>query len=411
MISYTTHFTPSVASGTPSSSSVEFGVDTDQDPVFLSGQVKHSATFARLMLTLGRVVRMDDTPTPRDHSAYQAWVRGEYVKELQATHGHLAPQIESLRARQAQLRDTSAKLRKALDASGFSQARSNFWSWVRLYNREAWLKYDPIVSVQEEATFFEAFSIDESAYARVQLPHSGMYFDQDPVPGTTNIDFSVSLEREFARTRSYRPLHLGVGTQRVSVDTGVSSAVERKIELPESWVRGLVEVQAALALAPVSFTVSAAALAEVLARLESQREKEGPRSLLFDLTPGQPPQITIEPWGDVFTGGKDPYQDDEPRRIRVWGRRRLRVLTDLLPYADAVTVRLLDDGMPSFWTLTIDDITLTVGLSGWTTQDWAGKARFSAFVPASAADPDTAQKALELLRERLTLRPLSLIHI
>ena len=80
---------------------------------------------------------------------------------------------------------------------------------------------------------FEAFSLDESTYARVSLPHSATKSNRKPSCGTTNIDFSVSLERELARTRNYRPLHLTVGSDSVGVDTGVSSTVEKKIDLPE----------------------------------------------------------------------------------------------------------------------------------------------------------------------------------
>jgi len=64
----------------------------------------------------------------------------------------------------------------------------------------------------------------------------------------------------------------------VSLDTGVSSTVEKKIDLPESWVRGLVEVQGALSLAPVELRLQPSAFADVLARLDAERERQGPSS-------------------------------------------------------------------------------------------------------------------------------------
>ena len=108
---------------------------------------------------------MDDTPTPRI-IAYQAWVRGEYVKELQATHGHLAPQI-SLCGRDRHSFVTLPSC-KAPTPAGSASAQQLAGS---ASTTESVVEYDPIVSVQEEATFFRRF-IDESAYARVQLPHS-----------------------------------------------------------------------------------------------------------------------------------------------------------------------------------------------------------------------------------------------
>ena len=104
--------------------------------------------------------------------------------------------------------------------------------------------------------FFEAFSLDESTYARVALPHEATTGEKNFNCGTTNIDFSTSLERELSRTRSYRPLHLTVGKDAVEFDTGISNTIEKKIDLPETWTKGLVEVQAALSLAPVEINIS-----------------------------------------------------------------------------------------------------------------------------------------------------------
>ena len=67
----------------------------------------------------------------------------------------------------------------------------------------------------------------------------------------------------------------------------VSDATEKKIDLPESWVRGLLEVQSALSLATTRLDVSPAFLAEIVSRLEAEREKHGPRSMRFQLSPGE----------------------------------------------------------------------------------------------------------------------------
>ena len=58
--------------------------------------------------------------------------------------------------------------------------RNTFWKWLYDHNREAWFVLDPIVSVQLDATFFEAFSLDESTYARVSLPHSATKSNKKP---------------------------------------------------------------------------------------------------------------------------------------------------------------------------------------------------------------------------------------
>ena len=415
MVSFNGRYTRSSAGGMASGADVTFGADVSSSPVYLNVEVIPSQSFARLMLALGRVVRMQDTGEERDHTVYQAWVQGEYLKELPTQMAAGLMQVPALLAEKERLDARAAELRGVMNKFLWSDPlwdqRREFWAWLYNHNRDAWIVLDPIVSVQPDATFFEAFSLDESTYARVKLPHEQTRTQTSPVYGTTNIDFSGALERELVRTRQYRPLHLTVGADSVQVDTGVSSTVEKKIDLPETWVRGLVEVQAALSLAPTSLTLKASALADVLARLESEREKHGPRSLLFTLVPGELPRVTVEPWGEEFVVADEPYSGVEPRSMKVWGRRRLRVLQDLLPLVSEVKVDLIDSGLPSFWSVELDGIELTIGISGWTSQDWAGRARFSAMIPASAAPPEMVEAAADALREQHSLSVDDAAHI
>ena len=87
------------------------------------------------------------------------------------------------------------------------------------------------------------------------------------------------------------------------------------------------------------------------------------------------------------------YTGKENRKIKVWGRRRLRVLSNLLSIVPELKVRLIDSGMPSFWSIEIEGVVLTIGISGWTSQDWAGRARFSAITPGSDLSPNIIENA------------------
>ena len=80
MPTYNGQYTQSIAGSRSENSAVTFGADISQAPVYLDVDVIPSHSFARLMLALGRVVRMKDTGVQKDHSAYQAWVKGEYAK-------------------------------------------------------------------------------------------------------------------------------------------------------------------------------------------------------------------------------------------------------------------------------------------------------------------------------------------
>jgi hypothetical protein len=345
-------------------SALSIGTDLNRDPVYLSGEVIPSRAFAQAMLALGAVVKIQ-RPAKKDHTAYQAWVSNEYLRILQEKSPQFMQEQSVLLVRQNVLIEKRDKLNQKLWSlqSFVNSKKQAYFDWLYENDRNAWIVLDPIVSVQKDGTFFEAFSGDESIYARVFLPHSALNAKEKPSLGTTNIDFSLLLEREFDRVRSYRPMALTVGMKSVDFKTEAALVEEEKIPLPETWVRGLVEVQSVLALAPTTFEMSSDALAEIIARLQSEKEKSGPRSLKFMLKPSQAIRIEIEPWGEVFADDWCTYTGESETVVRIWGRRRLAVLKDILVGTDRVKVHFLGSGMPSFWTVVKDGIELTVGLS------------------------------------------------
>jgi ribosomal protein S25 len=278
--------------------------------------------------------------------------------------------------------------------------QQEYFDFLYKSDREAWIIFDPIISVQDDGTFFEAFSGDESIYAKVFLPHDLVKSKEKPSLGTTNIDFSLLLEREFERVRSYRGMSLNVGLKKVDFKTSAAAVTEEKILLPESWVRGLVEVQSALSLSQINFEISSQALLEVIARLESENEKSSPRSLKFHLVPNSPIRVELEPWGYIFNDDWCNFDGKTSATIRIWGRRRLKVLKQILPDVDKVFVKVLGSGMPSFWTVIKDGVELTIGLSGWTSNDWATKAKFSSFIPTTKVTNKSTELALEIIQKK-----------
>ena len=381
-------------------SSLSIGTDLNRDPVYLSGEVIPSRAFAQAMLALGAVVKIQ-RPAKKDHTAYQAWVTNEYLRILQEKSPNFVKEQSDLLAREKVLKDKRDSLNQKLSSlqSFVNLKKQKYFDWLYENDRSAWIVLDPIVSVQKDGTFFEAFSGDESIYARVFLPHSSLDSTEKPSLGTTNIDFSLLLEREFDRVRSYRPMSLTVGLKSVDFKTEAAVVEEEKIPLPETLVRGLVEVQSVLALAPTTFEMSSDALAEIIARLQSEKEKSGPRSLKFMLKPGDPIRVEIEPWGEVFADDWCTYSGETEAIVRIWGRRRLAVLKDILVGTDRVKVHFLGSGMPSFWSVVKDGVELTIGLSGWTSNDWASKAKFSSFIPTTNVKEELIPIALEAIKK------------
>jgi hypothetical protein len=86
-------------------------------------------------------------------------------------------------------------------------------------------------------------------------------------------------------------------------------------------------------------------------------------------------------------------------RSGIWGRRRLLSLARLLPLCDGVDVYLLGTGFPSFWVVRMGEMRLTLGLSGWTTNDWSRGSALHLLAPPVTPARTTLERIGSTLRE------------
>jgi hypothetical protein len=263
---------------------------------------------------------------------------------------------------------------------------------------------DPIVTVAPDVVFFEGFAKDESSYGCVFLDRNALGGAQDASLGTTNVDYSMALYEGFQTLRSYRKSSLEVDPSGFGVKVeGGGDVREEKIDLPPSWLRGFGQLSAATALASTNVELPVETVYALLAHLKRHREKHGPRAIRFELSPGKAPTLVLEPWDLRLQSHGPAWKGDEARTIKVWGRRRLQVLTRLLPIADRIEVRLIDSGLPSLWTVHMGELRFVLGLSGWTTNDWASGAQLDVLIGDTLVDASTLAGIEEALRRDRTL--------
>lgn len=407
-----TYARPSTATMQPDGLRLDVSAELSRPKVALEAMIRDSLAYARVMLALYDVVSGDYRAKKKDHTAYQEWVQQRYLEELSGEMAAGMRKMPGLMARRDALRERVTELQRAaqplerkLATGDFYKAKRAYFDWLAKHHWAAWLILDPVVSVHPDGVIFEVFSIDESSYGRVTVPMEKLDVFGQTIFGTTNIDFSKRLADEIRRVRSYRPAWLQVGGEGVTIATGAGEAVEKKIDLPPSWVRGFLQVQSAAAFSGTDLTLSAATVAEVLAVLRRQREKEGPRSLKFTLRPGETPTITVEPWNITIREAAHAADVPYEQEIRIWGRRRLFSLESLLPHAEKVQVRLLGTGMPSYWTVFQQSHRFDLGLSGWTQNDWSRSARFDLLASTAPVSDEHVASVASALERSLRASP------
>ena len=391
-----------------------FAPDTLRPPTSFEGLLRHESgahlAFREALSALHEVVVSDMRYRGRDKSAYRAWLEANessWLAQCAQQAGRIQAELQAAAAELADLRRHKDKL-----LGPFQKARSRYFAWLFLANRDAWVVLDPVITVHPERLLFEAFSQDESSYCAVSVGHGVFERTAGMACGTTNIDYSASLFDEFQKIRDYKATRFTVDPTGFGVTTGDDPAFrEEKIDLPDSWVRGFLQVSSAMTLPATVVELHPMDLHNLCATLRRHKERVGPRALRFELSPAGPARLVFEPWGLELQARRSAIVGAPlaaPLSVRLWGRRRLLVLERLIALATRVRVHLLGSGMPSFWVIEMGDITVTLGLSGWTANDWSAAGRFNLLQPRHAVPESTTLAVAEALQARWLATPAEL---
>jgi predicted nucleic acid-binding Zn finger protein len=169
-----------------------------------------------------------------------------------------------------------------------------------------------------------------------------------------------------------------------------SEVIEKRINVPQSWLRGFLQVQSSAQLTADVFHLKPLDLYNALRYLRLHADIKGKRrGLRIELVPKQAPRLVLEPHDTVIAGTAETYQGKAAKVIRLWGRRRLQLIKRFLPYTQSIEVRLLGNGMPSFWILRGEGMTLTVAITGFTASNWSQALNFDLLLPRRADSLDT----------------------
>ena len=347
------------------SARVRLFANSERAPVRADGALKEPLLVREALSALYEVVSSDFRYVPKDRTAYLAYQR----------------------------------LKKQTAGQSAWQAQQAYFDWLARNDPSAWVVLDPVVTVHPDKLLFEVFSKDEGAYAQMAIDWSAFQREGELQCGTTNIDYSKALFDGVQRMRSYRETRLSIGADAVAVSSDGSKppVIEKSIQLPDSWLRGFLQVQAAATLPTTVVRIAAIDLYNVLRHLRLNADKkQGGRGVRVELVPGEPPRLVLEPWELVIATSAGPYQGRVPALIRIWGRRRLSLLRRLLPFVETVDIHLLGSGLPSFYVLRAGPVTFTLGLSGFTSANWSQAVGFDQLLPRDRGEEAAATLAAVL---------------
>lgn len=329
----------------------------ERDAVRFDAEVSEPIAFREAMATLFAVVSSDYRYVPKDRTAYAAFMQ----------------------------------MRRSHSNQGLAKAYRAYYEWLWQNDPLAWLILDPVISVHPDKISLEVFSKDEGSYALLSFDHDFFTAAGEVTYGTTSIDFSTDLAQGIEQMRSFRATRFSVGQQATAFKTETAkdlddtAVIEKQINVPKSWLRGFLQVQSSSQLAADSFHIKPLDLYNCLHHLRMHADIKGKRrGLRIELVPHEQPRLVLEPDDTVISGSGDAYQGKQAKVIRLWGRRRLALLKRFLPFAEAIEVRLLGNGMPAFWILKGKGMSLTLAVTGFTASNWSQALNFDLLLPRRA---------------------------
>lgn len=360
--------------------------------------------FREAISALHDVVISDLRFKPRDKTAYEEWKKSERSRIAslrQQTYQEAKKEILSRReeAVPADLEQQFGRCRKL-----YWDARQKYSNYLLKNDQQLWrllMPCDPVITVADDVVFFECFSADESSYGCLTVNRDAAFGKSaETRPGTTNVDYSWDLFHHFQSLRTYRETRFKVDPAGFTVATaGNADYREEKIDLPDGWLRGFMQTQAAMTLPARRVTLTREAVYSILAFLKRHKARKSPRALRFEMVAGKPPSLVLEPWEErVPVYGEPLRTSSEP--IRIWGRQRLLALARVLPLADRFDVYLLGTGLPSFWIADMGDMKLTLGLSGWTANDWTRGSALDLLAPPVQPSKDFVARVAQFMRDK-----------
>jgi len=260
---------------------------------------------------------------------------------------------------------------------------------------------DPVITVHPDRIFLEAFSQDQSAYAALIVDPKLFETMGEVVTGTTNIDFTAWLWGALGEMRTSRSTTFRIGPEGFEVKTSSAGGrFEKKVDLPETWVRGFLQVQAAMGMPGTRLSVKPIDLLAAIRYLRHSKAKVSPRGLRFEFAPGEDATLVLEPWEYAVRLEGAEHNYTEHKTTRVWGRRRLKLIEGLLPFAEHVDIYLKGRALPSFYAVKLPGMTFLLGLTGWSGSGFTSTGGFDLLADAAASDDAQLAPALALLREK-----------
>ncbi|MDF2144693.1 SWIM zinc finger family protein [Knoellia sp. p5-6-4] len=248
---------------------------------------------------------------------------------------------------------------------------------------------DPVVTASGDRLRFESFSACNGVHARLDLLGDGIASGEVGF-GTTNVDVNQPLRTALASVGREALVHLSVGADELRVSTPEASHEERKVAMPDRWVRGFAEVPVLASGLAHAASLTGSAVVRFLAGLPKRQ-------------PG--PSLYLVPGPAGLRQSARPV----PGAVHLAGAGRLAAAARIARFATSLDAFSSDSGA-SGWVLHLPGARLTLLLSPEPHRGFSGEGGLLRALSADAAEGAAAQ-LLEFLAWEPVVDPIALAEL
>lgn len=213
---------------------------------------------------------------------------------------------------------------------------------------------DPIITAGQNELRFEGFSSCNGVYARLDLLSDAM--DGEFIAnGTTNVDFNEPMINALNAVKNHELMMIGVGDKEVNISTNTGTISEKKVKLPDRWIKGLTSVQIYLSQMTEIFSLNKLQIIQFFNSIPKSKNN-GVLYLSYKMN-----KVAISP---IYS----------PNALKIGGIERLRLLEILLPYMDKLAFFQNTDGGESMAIqVFMKNMRLTLSLSPENNRGFSGE--------------------------------------
>ena len=286
------------------------------------------------------------------------------------------------------------------------EVSQSFYRFLAENDPSAWVGCDPTVSLNESGLTFETLDPTGRVYAQVHVNPNGYQHKSGSVRLCAQFEGGESLQSGLSTLNNSGSLTLSLGVRSEEVNEAFRGELTKTLPAPREWMRNFTQVLSASTCPLRSISMSRMDLYNILQQLrlnaDLPKQKKGIR---FELVPGKPPALTLEPWNWRLVCTRDVYRGKRAELLGVWDRRDLLIFDALLPYVEHVELKTLGEAQPTFWVLYCGSLTFTLATMGFRPNNWSRGVLLDLSLPRVEIDETLLDQAQAILAEAGALSP------